>query len=267
MGAFAYAGYTIPVDLVDLTGGGTDTWDAISKHHVEQYASYTPIEPHHNFLEVGCGVGRDAIQLTKILNKDGSYTGFDIIKPSIDWCSENITPKYPNFKFHYYDIYSQIHNGGGKITTTDIKLPADKKSIDRIALHSVFTHMFHDDIQHYLDEFRRVLRPDGLVLASFFVLDPETRELARSSQGTLKFEFPYGKDCWINDKQYPEGAIGYTPDAIQKMLRRAGLKLAQPIHRGFWSGRKGVTDGQDILILQPDYSNKTYLARRLLNSR
>ncbi len=26
---FAYKGYRIPIELVDLTGGGVDTWDVI----------------------------------------------------------------------------------------------------------------------------------------------------------------------------------------------------------------------------------------------
>ncbi|HSX00848.1 MAG TPA: class I SAM-dependent methyltransferase [Candidatus Saccharimonas sp.] len=248
---FKYEGYEIPMDLVDLTGGGADTWDVISKGHMNQYEQYTPLKPDHFFLEVGCGVGRDAMQLAKVLD-NGKYVGFDIIKPSIDWCTANITPKYPHFTFHYYDVYSQIHNGGGKLRVSQVKLPASNGEVDRIALHSVFTHMFRDDIQHYLHEFRRVLKPGGLVLASFFVLDPESREMAKTSPHPLKFEHPYGDGCWINDKDYPEGAIGYTPEVINGMLSRAGLRLVDGIHRGFWSGREGVTDGQDILILEPD---------------
>src|SRR5665811_201496 len=158
---FEYNGFRIPIDLVNLTGGGVDTWEEISLGHQDQLEKYSPIDPDHHVLEVGCGVGRDAIQLTSHLSANGSYDGVDIIKPSIEWCQNNITSRFSNFRFHYLDIYSQIHNAGGHLKTTDVKLPVEDHSIDRIILHSVFTHMFEEDIVYYLHEFERILKPDG----------------------------------------------------------------------------------------------------------
>jgi ubiquinone/menaquinone biosynthesis C-methylase UbiE len=254
---FRYDGYKIPVDLVNLTGGGVDDWDAISKYHVEMYRKYTPLNPTDTVLEVGCGVGRDAISLSHILSDQGRYVGFDIIKPSIDWCKKNITPRFKNFTFNYYDIESQIHNSGGKIKTTDIKLPAKDNSVDRIFLHSVFTHMFEKDIVHYLKEFNRVLRSDGLVLASFFVADDKALKFVHTTSGgkkhrhQLSFEFSKGIGCYINDKDHPEGAVAYTPQKIKSMLRKAGLGLhGRHVHRGVWSGIQDASNGQDILVLE-----------------
>ena len=252
---FKTDGYAIPTDLVMLTGGGTDDWDRISEYHVEMYRKYTPLGPDDSVLEVGCGVGRDAISLTKILSDKGQYVGFDIIKPSIDWCRQNITKKHKNFRFHCYDINSQIHNSGGTMSTTDIKLPAKDGSVDRIFLHSVFTHMFERDIVHYLNEFRRVLKPDGLVLASFFILDEAALDSLRKGKSkghrhSLSFDYKLGKDCYINDENFPEGAVGYTPDKIRSMLKKAGLGIhGKYAHRGIWSGLKGA-NGQDILVLE-----------------
>jgi SAM-dependent methyltransferase len=251
---FEYQGFTIPVELVELTGGGTDTWDIISVGHMREYERYCPIEPGHHVLEVGCGVGRDAIQLTRLLTS-GSYTGIDIIKPSIEWCGANITPLYPNFRFHYLDIHSQIHNPTGTLDVQAVSLPVADASTDRIILQSVFTHMFEGDIVHYLREFRRVLRPGGKVFASFFILDDESLALARSTNRTgndaLRFEVPYGDGCLVNDANYPEGAVGYVPEAFERILKAGGFVLDQPVHPGFWCGRRGVEDGQDIAILAP----------------
>ncbi len=253
---FKYDGYSIPEDLVILTGGGTDDWDRITKYHAEMYRKYTPINPDDNILEVGCGVGRDAIELTNTLSPKGKYVGFDIIKPSIDWCKQNITKKHKNFVFHYYDIQSQIHNSGGKIDSTDIKLPAKDGTVDRIFLHSVFTHMYEKDIVHYLKEFNRVLKPDGLVLASFFVIDESSLKLAHKGKGKkhrhpLTFEHKLNSETYINDEKYPEGAIGFTPKKIKSMLNRGGLGIHGGfVHRGGWSGIKEASNGQDILILQ-----------------
>src|SRR5574341_480196 len=57
------------------------------------------LRPHARVLEVGCGIGRAAIALTKYLNDRGSYEGFDVIPSAISWCQKNITLKYPQFHF------------------------------------------------------------------------------------------------------------------------------------------------------------------------
>lgn len=252
---FSVDGYKIPVDLVMLTGGGTDDWATISGYHLEMYRKYTPVNADDFILEVGSGVGRDAIQLTKILSSKGKYIGFDIIKASIEWSQQNITKRHPNFKFLYYDINSQIHNSGGSITTSDIKLPAKDGTVDRIFLHSVFTHMFEKDIVHYLKEFSRVLKPDGLVLASFFIIDSAAldsleRGKSKGHRHALSFKHKLGKYCYINDTDFPEGAVGYTPKKVRSMLKRAGLGVhGKFAHRGHWSGLKG-SSGQDLLILE-----------------
>lgn len=265
---FEYKGYRIPVQLVDLTGGGIDTWDVISVGHMEQYAKYAPIDPDASVLEVGCGVGRDAIQLTEHLSNKGSYVGIDIIRPSIEWCQANITPRHPNFTFRYLDIKSQIHNAGGSLRVRDVQLPVPSASADRIILQSVFTHMFYDDIIHYLKEFHRVLKPGGKVVTSFFLIDDEVRKLIQANGGdpafALTFAFPYGDGCFINDERYPEGAVAFTHPRFQQMIAKSGMVLDQPIHPGFWSGRQGLTDGQDIVVLKagpPPLKNRSFFQR------
>lgn len=254
---FQYMGYSIPMDLVYLTGGGPDDWDRISKDHMHMYSKYTPILPDDFIIDIGCGVGREAFQLFDVLSNKGKYIGIDIIRPSIEWCQDNITPKHKNFTFRFYDIKSQIHNGEGTIKTNEIKLPAKDGTVDRIVLHSVFTHMFEEDIMHYLKEFRRVLKPDGLVLASFFVVDQKALDalakgLSSGHRHPLSFKYKLNKDTFINDETYPEGAIGYTPKKIKSMLRKAGLALhGRHVHRGVWSGITEASNGQDILILEP----------------
>jgi SAM-dependent methyltransferase len=248
---FAYNGFDIPVDLARLTGGGPETWHDITVGHLLEYEQYCPVLPDHSVLEVGCGVGRDAIGLSRVLSQQGRYLGIDIIGPSIEWAQGNITPRFPNFRFTCLNIQSQIHNPGGTLQVREVALPVETNSADRIILQSVFTHMFEDDIVHYLKEFHRALRPGGLVFSSWFVLDDETLEMARSKEGnTLTFEFEFGDDCLINDELHPEGAVGFRPPAFERILQRGGFALHQPVHRGFWCGRQGVSDGQDIAILR-----------------
>jgi ubiquinone/menaquinone biosynthesis C-methylase UbiE len=255
---FHHGGYDIPIDLAELTGGGPQSWGHIADAHMAQYRAYCPIAADHRVVEVGCGVGRDAMALADgVLGPDGSYLGLDIVRPSIEWCQANITVRHPNFRFDWLDIASQLHAPDGAQVAADVILPVGDATADRIILQSVFTHMFEADITHYLREFTRILRPGGLVCASFFVLDEPSLRLARETHQELTFPVPWGDGCRVNDKKLPEFAVGYTEEALARMTDAAGLVLAQPVHRGFWCGRSGVSDGQDIAILELDASRST----------
>jgi SAM-dependent methyltransferase len=249
--SFPFEGFDIPVDLAILTGGGADTWDGISAAHLAAYQRYSPLRVGHDVLEIGCGVGRDAIPLTRVLGQTGSYVGVDVSGPSIAWCQEHITARHPNFAFAHPDIHSEFYNAQGVLAGTEITLPVASSSVDRIILQSVFTHMFEPDITHFLREFHRVLRRDGLVFASFFVLGEESMRLATETPDVLKFTHTHGDGCRVNDLGYLEAAVGYTPEALTRMVRRGGFTFDQPVHIGSWCGRTGVEDGQDVAILKP----------------
>lgn len=250
-GTFAFDGFDIPIDLAVLTGGGPDTWSGIARAHMEAYARYCPLNPDHRVLEVGCGVGRDAIPISRLLGPQGSYVGVDVSGPSIAWCQQHITPRLPLARFAHLDIRSDFYNPEGALRADEVALPVAPRSIDRIILQSVFTHMFEPDIVHFLREFGRVLRPGGRVFASFFVLGDESMRLSAATPGGLTFRHDHQAGCYIDDPALPEAAVGYTPFALDRLLRRGGFRLAQPVHEGSWCGRTGVPDGQDIAILQP----------------
>ena len=208
-------------------------------------------------LEIGCGIGRDAIPLTEIIH-DGLYVGIDIIEPSVDWCNGNITAKHSNFQFYHFDVKDQLHNNGGSIKTVDITLPLADNTVDRIILFSVFTHMFRADIEHYLKECRRVLKPGGLIYATTFIFDDDILRSARATNLTpfdLRFEHEVESGCRINDPIHPLGAVAYTREAWDGMVQTSGLSYAKPFLTGSWSGfYSEPQDGQDVAILTPNTS-------------
>jgi SAM-dependent methyltransferase len=249
-----FKGYDIPVDLMEMTGGGPRNFDIISEAHVNNLRRFVGLVPTHTLLEIGCGIGRDAIPLTEILT-EGKYVGIDIIKRSIDWCTDNISKHHPNFKFYHYDVADQLHNGGGKTKTAEIYIPLPDGSVDRIILFSVFTHMLQPDIEHYLREFRRVLKSGGLVYATTFIYTDEILEKARATNLTpfdLRFEHQVGAHCRINTPTNPLGAVAYTTSAWDEMLAASQMRLAVPVLEGAWSGyHTDPKDGQDVAILTP----------------
>jgi ubiquinone/menaquinone biosynthesis C-methylase UbiE len=251
---YHFKGYDIPVDLMELTGGGPATFDIISQGHIDNLRRWIGLAPDQTVLEIGCGIGRDAIPLTEILTA-GRYVGVDIVKRSIDWCRDNIARKNPNFAFYHYDVQDQLHNPGGTIKTTDIRIPLADHSVDRIVLFSVFTHMFQSDIEHYLREFKRVLKPSGLVFATTFLFTDEILAKARATNLTpfdLRFEHEINPNCRINTPSHPLGAVAYTTAAWDEMIAASGMRYAKPFLRGAWSGfYPDPQDGQDVAILAP----------------
>jgi SAM-dependent methyltransferase len=167
----------------------------------------------------------------------------------------NISARFPQFEFHHFDIYSEVHNSLGTNAASDFSLPAKNRSVDRIIAQSVFTHIFANDVSYYLGEFSRILRPDGIAFTTFFVLDEDTRELlaARDKPAPtlpdLTFHHEYAPGVWIDNTEHPEGAVAYRDDLLDSLVARSGLRLTA-LHRGYWPGRAGTSDGQDIAILQ-----------------
>lgn len=247
---FRAHGFVIPCDLAEMTGGGADTWDAITDAHLEYYRRWTPVTPTSSVLEIGCGVGRDAMALGPLLTPAGRYVGLDITRPSVAWCNAHIARRYPVTSFSHLDVQSDMYNPAGRWSSTDVSLPVDADSFDLVVLHSVFTHMFHDAVGHYLDQIRRALRPGGRALASFFLVDDDALDAAAHHAAPLTFVHSYTGCDRVNDATHPEAAVGFRSATVLSLAAGAGLQVRE-IHPGFWSGlHRGVPNGQDIVILE-----------------
>ena len=68
----------------------TTEWfiNLVEKFNSGKLALISNLSEKMNVLEVGCGIGRDAIPLTQILSPNANYTGIDIIGRSIEWCQK-----------------------------------------------------------------------------------------------------------------------------------------------------------------------------------
>jgi SAM-dependent methyltransferase len=252
---YPFQGYNIPIDLMMMTGGGPDTFDQISAAHISNLQKHVVLEPQFTIFELGCGIGRDAIPLTKILSAEygGNYIGVDIIRPSIEWCVNNIQAKNPNFIFYHMNIGDQLHNPNGTAKARSSHLPVPDHHVDRVILQSVFTHMLRDDVEHYLREIKRVMKPEATTYITAFIYDDPILLKARETNLTpfdLRFEHEAGTGCRINDPIHPTGAVAYTRETIDEILLTCGLRHRRPPLKGSWSGfYPDPDDGQDVLIL------------------
>jgi SAM-dependent methyltransferase len=219
---FVYENYQIPIPLLHNTGSVVDTFDYISKGHLDLVRYFIGVQPSDHVVEIGCGIGCDAIPLSKIITS-GSYLGIDVQKASIDWCSANITQLHPNFIFRHFDVQEPWYNPDGKLSMNECKIPADAESIDKIILQSVFTHMRPSEIAHYLGEFRRCLKPGGAVYATFFIVTDEI--LANQDpNGFITFWHNIEDGCYIHDAENPTMIVAYKFDAIERLAAQADLR-------------------------------------------
>jgi SAM-dependent methyltransferase len=197
-------------------------------------------------LDLGCGTGRMALPLTQYLD-GGTYDGFDIAKPAINWCREVYSSRYPHFHFHHADIHNDFYNRRGSFRAEQFQLPFQQDTFDFVFLTSVFTHMLPDAIENYLAEITRVLKPSGRCLATFFLITPGSLQLMKSGAADIEF-FSADNGYYVADLKSLESAVAYTESVVRDFYKRRGLRIAEPIRYGSWCGRKDGLSYQDIVI-------------------
>lgn len=204
------------------------------------------LQPSHAVLDVGCGIGRMAVPLTRFLNEKGTYNGFDIVKSGIDWCIRNISNKHPNFRFQYTGLYNQLYNTSDKADASNFIFPYDDGKFDFVFLTSVFTHMMPAEVEHYINEIARVMKPGATSLMSFFIVNCESEDLM--IKRPTQMNFPINRGFYrLHSMQVDTANVAYDEEWLLEKLGNAGLKM-KSINYGQWCGRENYFDYQDLLI-------------------
>ena len=223
---------------------------AIGTEFMEHCVRLAGLRPNGNVLDLGCGIGRMALPLTQYLDDDGGYIGVDVHPEGIEWCRQNIAGRYRNFRFIRLDIQHPLYNPAGTLNGASLQLPFPDATFDLVAVISVFTHLGEAELLNYAKEIRRILKPDGRSLSTFFLLNDASREALRAGPGRLPFD-PCSPA--IEQEAFPDSpraATGYDEKALFERLDTVGLVNARPVAYGNWSGCEGFSF-QDICVLQP----------------
>jgi SAM-dependent methyltransferase len=202
------------------------------------------LQPDHDVLDVGCGIGRVAIPLTDYLSS-GTYEGFDVVEEGVRWCAENITPQFPNFGFKFVDASNSQYRPNGASPASEVTFPYDDEQFDLVFLISVFTHLLPDALHRYLSEIARVLRPEGRLVATFFLLTDESREaiLGKPQQPIIECG-----DYQVLSEAQPEIATALQQNDVLEALAAHGFELNSHILRGTWFRQQRCDEGhQDII--------------------
>lgn len=241
--------YFLPSDIIDrrlgrrddlvppkfqIFTGSVDDFRSTGQALVGRLVDFAGLTPDSKVLDIGSGTGRLAVALASYLTTEGSYAGMDIVPSGVAWCQEHISPKYPHFSFKITDIYNKEYNPSGAIQASEYRFPYPDASFDIIVLASVFTHMLPDDVEHYIEEIARLLKPGGRCYASFSLIDAESRKTMEAGRSSLRFK-PHLPPAWVVDSKVPELAVGYEETAVRELYERHGFSVE--MHYGSWSGR------------------------------
>jgi SAM-dependent methyltransferase len=211
----------------------------------------------NTILDIGCGTGLLAIASEPFVSRGGRYLGLDVKREVIEFCRSH----YPSPAFEF------IHSAGSNAVyspnqTGQKAWPLEDSSVDLITALSVWSHLNEDDAQFYLQEVKRVLRPNSRAIITGFRLDQlyydhvdersdEQGLFNFSRQNQWIFDQPtYGSVSWYHPKwaDIPEKAIGFTDKGLEKLVETSGLKLVD-YHPGCWKEIPGIFF-QDILVFE-----------------
>jgi SAM-dependent methyltransferase len=223
---------------------GDGNYRAIGAEYLGHFVRIGGLKRTDRVLDIGCGIGRMAVPLTQYLDPDvASYEGIDPVKEGIEWCVQNITPVYRNFRFCQVDIAHELYNPEGAMAGDEVVLPFCQASFDFVSLVSVATHLPHREIIAYAHEVSRLLARGGRVFLTAFIVSPD--DVARAE---ARPNFMPGEDqgSWIADPAAPLGAIGFDQGMVESALEGAGLKI-DLVSLGHWRGTPS-SHYQDVIV-------------------
>jgi SAM-dependent methyltransferase len=245
--------------LSDIVGGGDP--ELIALDVVAAIEKYAKLHSGDSILDVGCGCGRIAAALTQYINHNGHYLGIDIVPGLIDFARKFITPRYPYFEFlllnegnSSYDLW-RPKGGGNGIAKLKEAVPA--QSIDLAIAVSLFTHLDYAPALEMLTSIHHLLKNDGRVFVTVFVLDADARDSIERGRATFTFKHrtPSGR-LYAENSDDPTYAVAYDGGLVDELLGSASFQLERHV-RGFWSiGGPGETY-QDALVLRKAKNMRT----------
>jgi SAM-dependent methyltransferase len=196
-------------------------------------------------LDFGCGAGRVLRQFAREA-ESGEFCGCDLYEPTISWLSENLSPP---FRFYVSE---------GR------PLPHPDEHFDLVYAISVFTHIT-DDWAEWMLELHRILKPDGVLLATFIGPRLWERSLKRQVD-----ENELGMAMLRLDQSYDETSgplVLHSPWWIEAHWGRAFEAETLWPHGFVWPRREGETQEEvDVRFSEAKPGHGVFVGRKRAGS-
>jgi SAM-dependent methyltransferase len=193
--ALAFDAYSAPDwDFYKRSGEGTAAFLA------GMMRKYVPLDRPGSIYEWGCGPARVVRHLPAQLGPSVAVYGTDYNPQTIEWCKANIT----NIRF--------------ELNGLNPPLPFDDNTFDFIYCISVFTHLSEATSLNWANEIYRVLKPNGVFLATTAGDQAFERELLDKEKKA------YQTEGVVVRGNYEEGKKMYLARHSPKYVRESLLK-------------------------------------------
>jgi cyclopropane fatty-acyl-phospholipid synthase-like methyltransferase len=103
------------------------------------------------------------------------------------------------------------------------------------------------EVEHYISEISRVLKPNGRAFMTFFLINDESKKLMTSSKSAHNIQY-FVDGRYIAYPDDPEVCVGFDESYVVDTLKKNGM--SSTIYPGSWCGRQSFTSFQDIVIAQ-----------------
>jgi SAM-dependent methyltransferase len=181
------------------------------------FPTLTRLELYDFVLDFGCGCGRVARRLAVAdAPMPERYVGVDLHAGMIAWANQNLAPRLPGFTFIHQDVFNTSFNPRGSLPQM-APFPVEDGSVSLLLALSVFTHLVQAQAELYLDEIKRVLRPDGVALATFFLFDKAYFPMMQDFQNALYINDVDPTNAVIFDREWLLAALDMRELRIQEV--------------------------------------------------
>jgi len=209
------------------------------------FREYTDLQPAHAVLDTDPRNGELAVQLSRYLDKNGSYHGFDHDPERVDFCKRYITRLHPNFSFQFSNNFIRQGNASASKDHHLNPVPVTGNCYDLVFLSSAPAFMMPAEAELLLHEVSRVMKPGGSCMMQLYIVNCESENLMITRPTPLNF--PVNKGLYRLQSKTGNSLVAFDEEWLLGKLENAGLKM-KSIKYGSWCGRKHFLAFEDTLI-------------------
>jgi cyclopropane fatty-acyl-phospholipid synthase-like methyltransferase len=218
------------------------------KEWFDFFINHTQLKPTDKVLDIGSGIGRIAIPLKDYLILQ--YEGFDAVKTGVDWCTKHISSQHPHFRFQYFPLHNDLYNQSA-LQASQFVFPYSESEFDFACAISVFTHMLPEEVENYISQMAKVLKPEAKAVCTFFILNEHSIQSMNNQNSSFKFNITNQGQFALMDEKVKSANVAYFENYIENLISNYSFRIITKIP-GHWSGKEKNMDlaFQDIWVME-----------------